>query len=244
MIDGKAVLAIVPARGGSKGLPGKNIINLMGKPMLGWPIEAARNSQYIDKIIVSTDDQKIADVAAEQGAEVPFIRPADLATDDATTISVIEHALEYLKTRGDEFDYVVLLEPTSPLTETSDINFALEKLLKNQDIADSIVGVSKIESTHPAFDVYVDEYEKIQPYIGSGFSSTLRRQELSDLYYCEGSLYISTIQSLLKQKGFYHERALAYKVPRWKAFEVDDLVDFYCVEAIMKNLNHIKVKEK
>ena len=240
MIDGNSVLAIIPARGGSKGLPAKNILNLLGKPLIGWAIDAAKNSIYVDRTIVSTDDPKIAEIAVKQGAEVPFIRPPGLATDTATTISVVEHALNYFSNNDEEYDYILLLEPTSPLTEASDVNLAFEELAKNQEIADSVVGVTKVISAHPVFDVTIGKNGLIQPYLGADFSSAGRRQDLAELYYFEGSLYISSVQTLLKERSFYHSRTLAYVVPRWKAFEIDDMVDFICVEAIMNNLDYIK----
>ena len=109
MLDGKSVLTIIPARGGSKGLPGKNTIELYGRPLVGWPIKAAKNFQYVDRVIVSTDDEKIARIAQEQGTEVPFMSPAELATDTSITISALKHTIHYLKSEGATYDYCVLL---------------------------------------------------------------------------------------------------------------------------------------
>ena len=239
MIGEKKVLALIPARSGSKGLPGKNIINLNGKSLLGWPIEASKNSQYIDKIVVSTDDELIAQTAQNFGAEIPFLRPAELATDESTSIVVIEHALMFFKEKGIDFDYLVFLEPTSPLTEATDINRALEALESNS-LADSIVGVSLVESTHPVFDVSINKQGLIEPYLTKNFSSAGRRQEIEEVYFLDGSLYISDTSVLLQKRGFYHERTMPYIVPKWKAFEVDDLVDLLCIETIMKNKERIK----
>ena len=234
------MLTIIPARGGSKGLPRKNIINLHGRPLIGMPIQAASGSNYVDKIVVSTDDREIADIALAQGADVPFLRPQDLATDTATTISVVEHAIQFLSGLGETFDYCVLLEPTSPLTETQDIDDALKKLELNRNIADSIVGVSKVESTHPAFDIKINRRGLIEPFMGGDFSTMLRRQDISELFFFDGSLYISDTNVLFKKKSFYHNRTLPYVTPKWKSFEIDDIVDLICVEAIMKNLDRIK----
>jgi N-acylneuraminate cytidylyltransferase/CMP-N,N'-diacetyllegionaminic acid synthase len=240
MINNSRVLAIIPARGGSKGFPGKNIVPLAGKPLIGWPIHAAKNSQYIDRIIVSTDDSNIASVAKKEGAEVPFTRPNSLATDEASTFSVIEHTLNYCFEKNDYFDYVILLESTSPLTEADDIDQALEKLVGNRKVADSIVGVSKVEAAHPVFDVTIsNDTGLIEPFL-EDFAGTVRRQDISELYFYEGSVYISDIEILLGKKGFYHHRTLPYVVPKWKAFEVDDIVDLLCIESIMKNLSKIK----
>ncbi len=242
MINGKSVLAIIPARGGSKGLPGKNIKELCGKPLVAWPICTAKNSSYVDKIIVSTDDPKIGEIARQEGAEVPFLRPSELATDISTTISVIIHAVNFLLKRGESFDYCLLLEPTSPLTEKHDVNEALELLDSMRSKADAIVGVSEVISTHPVFDVRITRGGLISPYVGEDFSAAGRRQDLEKLYFFDGSLYISDMKTLLEKQTFYHSRTLPYITPKWKSFEVDDIVDFICIEAIMKNLTLLKEK--
>lgn len=243
MIDNKKVLALIPARGGSKGLPRKNIRILNGKPLVGWPIAAAKGSKYVDRVIVSTDDKEIARAAVEQGAEVPFLRPAELAADKAHRTDVIKHAIEFCRQQSQEYDYLVFLEPTSPLTESKDVDSALEMLNSKMEIADSIVGVAKAESAHPAFTVIVNKQGLMQPYSGQEFGEALRRQDITDAYFFEGTLYISKVDSFL-EKEFYHKRTLAYIVPKWKSFEIDDIVDFVCIEAIMKNLDKIKEDSK
>lgn len=239
MINGKAVLGLIPARGGSKGFPGKNIKELCGKPLVSWPIDTAKKSKYIDRVIVSTDSEKIAKVAESFGVEVPFKRPTEFATDTSSTFSVIEHLFHFLGAENETYDYLVLLEPTSPLTTFSDVDKALEMLVKNRGLADSIVSVSKIEATHPVFDVRINNKGLIEPYVGNGFN-TFRRQEIDTLYYFEGSLYISDVSILIKEKSFYHNRTLPYIVPRWKAFEIDEPMDLICVEAIFKNLKLVE----
>lgn len=239
MIGDKTVLALIPARGGSKGLPRKNIRDLCGKPLIGWPIEAARNSVYVDKIIVSTEDNEIAETALALGADVPFIRPIELASDTASSIAVIEHALSYLSSLNSHFDYLVLLEPTSPTTEAGDIDRALEVLVNSRNSADAIVGVAKLEGTHPAFTVQISDKGLLQPFIEDGFMSAGRRQDLTELYFFDGTVYISDVTALLEQKGFYHKRTLPYIVPKWKSYEVDDIIDFVCIEAILKNIRLI-----
>ena len=240
MINGKKCLALIPARGGSKGLPRKNLIKLCGLPLIGWPIQAARKSKYVDQIIVSTDDKIIATKAIELGAEVPFIRPNELATDRASTSSVIEHALSFVMNKNNVVDYIILLEPTSPLTDSDDVDLAFEMLDSQRDIADSIVGVSKVEATHPVFDVIITKKGCIKPFLSDDFFSSGRRQDISDLYFFDGSLYLSDASVFFQKKTFYHNRTLPFITPRWKAFEVDNLVDLICVEAIMKNLDTIK----
>jgi len=238
MIDHKRVLVVIPARGGSKGLPGKNIIEVNGKPLLAWPIMAALGAACVDKVIVSTDDEKMAGVAQEHGAEIPFMRPAELATDTASSISVLEHAITWLQERNDLYDYIVLLEPTSPLTTGRDIDKALRKLHANRDIADAIVGVCRLEVMHPQFNVTVNGRGLIES--EHGFSAPIRRQDLEDTYYFEGSLYISDVRKLLEKKNFCHDRTLGYIVPKWQAFEIDDAIDLMCVRTIFSHLDEVK----
>jgi N-acylneuraminate cytidylyltransferase/CMP-N,N'-diacetyllegionaminic acid synthase len=243
VISEKKLLALIPARGGSKGLPRKNIIDLCGRPLLGWPIQAASNSKYVDRIIVSTDDPEIAKIAETQGAEVPFIRPPELATDTATSFSVIEHAITYLAKKEQRYDYILLLEPTSPLTEVQDINEAMEKLQASRKTADSIISVSKVQASHPVFDVIIGEDGLIHSFMTQDFAAAGRRQDISDLYFFDGSLYISDIRVYLDKKSFYHKRTLPHIVPKWKSFEVDDMMDLICVEAILNNIDKIKEVE-
>ncbi len=240
MINGKKCLVLIPARGGSKGLTGKNMIELCGLPLMGWPIQAAKKSKYVDELIVSTDDKEIAAKAVELGAKIPFIRPSELATDTASTASVVEHVLSFVMSKGTVFEYIILLEPTSPLTESEDIDKALEILESQREIADSIVGVSKVEAAHPMFDVTITKKGLLQPFYSNEFSTVKRRQDISDLYFFEGSLYISDSFVFLQKKTFYHNRTLPYIVQRWKAFEIDEVIDLICVEAIIKNLDKIK----
>ena len=231
MYNNKKILAIIPARGGSKGLPGKNIKLLCGKPLIGWTIEQAQSSKYIDEIFVSTDSNEIAAVAEDFGIKVPFLRPAELATDTSPSSAFVLHTIGYYRNKGQEFDYILLLEPTSPLRDITDINMAIEQLL-NHNTAKSIVGVSKVEAAHPAFLVDISKEGLLKPYLKE--MKTLRRQELSDLYFFEGSLYLSDIEFYIKEQTFYHDLTLPYVVPKYKAYEIDDIVDFYIVEKILE----------
>ena len=233
MVNSLTVLAIVPARAGSKGLPGKNIRLLGGRPLLAWPIVAARGSRHVDRVIVSTDSPEFAALAVEAGAEAPFLRPAALAGDTASSIDVILHALDHLEAAGDRYDYVVLLEPTSPLTESADIDRALQMLAESRSVADSIVGVSPLVAAHPAFAVERAPSGLIRPRAAPDFGALPRRQDIEPLFALDGSLYASTTEALRARRGFYHERTMAYVTPRWKSFEVDDLLDFICIEAVL-----------
>lgn len=238
------VLAVVPARGGSKGLPGKNLRPLNGRPLVAWPIVAALGAASVDRVIISTDEVAIAEAARVAGADVPFMRPAHLAHDKASSMDVILHALDTLASQGHEYEYVVLLEPTSPLTESSDVEDALSRLRAAGDTADAIVGICRVEATHPEYDVRRDEQGLIRPYAAPDFKSLRRRQDIEELYFLEGSLYISHVEAFRRHKTFYHERTLGYEVPRWKSLEVDDIFDFIMIEAVVQRLEEIRNLER
>lgn len=239
MINGKTVIAIIPARSGSKGLPGKNIKLLCGKPLIAWSIEAALESKYIDEVMVSTDCENIADIAVQFGSTVPFIRPANLAADTALSIDVIKHVIEFYRSKfSRSFDYIVLLEPTSPLRTTDDVDGAIAKLLENSQ-AHSIVGICKTESQNPAFLVKKEQSGLLVGYENLGMK-VVRRQDISDVYFLEGSIYISDIPVLLEKGTFYHDQTLGYEVPKWKSFEIDDLDDFIIVEALMSHKGKVQ----
>ncbi len=225
------ILTVIPARGGSKGLPGKNIKMLLDKPLIAWSIEQALASKYVDEVIVSTDSEQIAEIARQYGARIPYMRPAALAADDTSTADVLIHLIEVLEGQGEEFDYIMLLEPTSPLREVEDIDTAFERLMNTKD-AKSIVGISHVEAQHPSFCVTLNE---------GGFLNSkndfvvLRRQEIDDLYYYEGSVYISEVEKYKEKRNFYHANTLGQIMPKWKSFEIDEIVDFIIAEALLKN---------
>jgi CMP-N,N'-diacetyllegionaminic acid synthase len=232
MVQGKTVLAIIPARGGSKGLPRKNILPLLGKPLIAWTIEQALASKYLDKVMVSTDDEEIARIAKDHGAELPFIRPAELATDTAKTIDVIYHSLEFYKERGVSFNYLALLEPTSPLRAEGDIDKSIKLLSDQEAEADSLVSVGEVHMEHPSIvkkieNNYVKPYEKTREII-------TRRQDLSKAYFPYGVIYLSKITSLEATNTFYQERTIPFFIQRWQNYEVDDIFDLMCIEAILK----------
>jgi N-acylneuraminate cytidylyltransferase/CMP-N,N'-diacetyllegionaminic acid synthase len=198
---------------------------------MAWSIEAGLKSKYIDRLIVSTDSEKYAEIAKDFGAEVPFIRPDKISTDESSRKDVIKHSLDFFKNKNELYDYIVLLEPTSPLTTETDIDTGIEKLLLDKS-AESIVGVSLSEVSHPDFLVnlkngflnFINENQK---------SSVIRRQDLENLYFYDGTLYISEVDKYL-EKEFYHEKTLGYVTPKWKSLEIDDMYDFIMVEAIMQ----------
>ena len=235
MISNLSILAIVPARGGSKGLPRKNVRAFYGKPLITWTIEAGHKSKYIDNLIVSTDDLEINDTAVSAGAEVPFVRPLELGTDQTKTIDVLLHAYKtYTKNVNKNFDLVVLLEPTSPLRQVNDIDNAIEQLVKNSSMT-SIVGVAKVESQHPSFLLELRDEGALKPYLEQS-PEGIRRQDLSPIYYPEGTIYVSWTKSLFEEKTFYQKKAMGFLIPSWRAIEIDDEYDFIKAEALMTRL--------
>ena len=234
MYKNKKIMALIPARGGSKGLPRKNIMALSGKPLIAWTIDQIKDSKYIDRFIVSTDDEEIAEISKRYKAEVPFKRPAKLATDGSSSVDTVLHALDWLREKGQRFDYIALLEPTSPLREAVDIDRAIELLIDHKD-AKSIVSVSKLEATHPEFNVVIDKDSGFisKAFGGSEFSG-FRRQDINDIYFFDGTIYIAEAEAFLERKTFFHDLTLAYIVPRWKSLEIDELPDLICAEALLE----------
>ena len=231
-------LAIIPARGGSKGLPRKNIKPLLGKPLIAWTIEQALNSKYIDKVVVSTDDEEIAEISKEYGAEVPFLRPKELARDDSPTIDAIMHAINWFEERGEFFDILVLLEPTSPLRKRNDIDNALELLINNIETADAIVSVGEVHLENPYIMKKI-ENGYVKPFIEID-KDFYQRQQLPKVYFPYGVIYASKIETLKKYKTFYQERTIPYFIERWQNYEIDDIYDFICIESILRyKLNEV-----
>lgn len=231
MYKDKRILAIIPARGGSKGLPGKNIRELCGKPLIAWSIEHAQKSKYVDEIFISTDSQEIADVAEKYGAPCPELRPAELACDTAPSSAFIVYTLNKMKNENNSFDYFILLEPTSPLRDVEDVDKSIKMLIDSPE-SESCVGVAMSGTIHPAFMVVKGETGYLEALMPD--KSTLRRQDLPDVYFFEGSVYVSSVDAYLNKRTFYHDKTLPYIVPEWKSHEVDDFVDFAIIEAVMK----------
>ncbi|KAB2933647.1 MAG: acylneuraminate cytidylyltransferase family protein [Leptonema illini] len=233
MIDQKKVLAIIPARSGSKGLPGKNILPMNGKPLIAWTIEKARKSLYVDVVLVSTDGLEIASVAKEYGADVPFMRPSELASDTASTYDVIRHALSYFsESEHMEFDYIILLEPTSPLREDQDIDRMLEALHEKSGDFDAIVSIGQV-TEHPSIMKRLVG-DRLEPFCPD-LSQSSRRQDNEPAFFPYGVGYIAKTATLLEENTFYARRCLSYPILRYQNYEIDDIYDFLCVESVMKH---------
>ena len=221
----KRVLAIIPARVGSKRIPGKNIFPVAGKPLIAWTIEAAKKSKYIDRIIVSTDDQKIKRISEEFGAEVPFIRPNHLATDEAGSVDVIKHAISAI---GEKFTYIVLLQPTSPLRTTEDIDNAIEKL----DGKTKAV-VSVCETSHsPLWCNNLPEDLSMADFLKPEITGK-RSQDLPKYYRLNGALYVSETDYFYQNNNFFGKKTKAFIMPPVRSVDVDEEIDLAFAEFLL-----------
>lgn len=233
MYKGKRILGLIPARGGSKGIPRKNIINLCGKPLINYTIEAGKNSKYIDYLIVSTDDLEIADIARQAGADVPFIRPSELATDTAKTVDTVIHAINFLKTKELYFDTMVLLQPTQPLRDSNDIDLAIELYSKNSFI--SLASVSPV-SDHPLLIRSIDS-NRLHPLLSA--NSTCRRQDMPKYYRVNGCIYINNVFEINENTSF-NDNPLPYIMETSHSVDIDDEIDLVMAEFYINK--HIEFK--
>ncbi len=232
MYKNKRIIAIVPARGGSKGLPKKNILEINGKPLIAWTIGSALQSKLIDKVFVSTDSEEIALMAEKYGTKVPFLRPDEFAKDSSPSSEAILHAIESFRNNNEIFDYIALLEPTSPLRKKNDIDLAIKKLLDNEKV-DSLVSVGEVHTEHPMIIKKMDSEGFVSPYVDN-IKSIYQRQQADKAYFPYGVIYLSKIDSYEKHKTFYLKKTLSYEIERWQNYEIDDKIDFIIVEQIIK----------
>lgn len=230
MFNNKKILAVVPARGGSKGVPRKNIKLLAGKPLIEWTFNAAKQSKYIDRIVLSSEDDEIIEIAKKIGFDVPFKRPAELAQDDTHGIEPILHAVS----ECDGFDYVMMLQPTSPLRTVEDIDKFIEwSFSKN---AKSTVSVCE-PSKSPYWMYNMEENKLLCPLIPE-HSLVPRRQELPKVYSLNGALYIAEIFWLQQMKNFMSNQTIGYIMPQERSYDIDTILDFQICEYILTNSNY------
>ena len=228
MINGKRVLAIIPARGGSKRLPKKNIRLLGGKPLIGWTICAAKESKYIDEVIVSTDDKEIANIASQFGVSPPELRPVELSTDSATTESVVFYTLNKF---GKDASIVILLQPTSPFRNNHHIDEAIELL--EEKAAYSIVSVTECEHP-PQCANFLPENNSMRNFIRQ--ENNKRSQDIGISYRINGAIYVFDIIKLLNVGFFsYNENCYAYKMGKNFSVDIDCQMDFDFAEFLYQN---------
>ncbi|KPZ69389.1 N-acylneuraminate cytidylyltransferase [Shewanella sp. P1-14-1] len=232
MINNQKVLAIIPARGGSKRLPRKNILPFIGKPLIAWSIEATKKSQWIDEVLVSTDDDEIAQTAEQFGAWVPELRPTELSSDTATSQSVLKYTLERF---GKGYDIVILLQPTSPLRQVKHIDEALTLFFKKN--AHSIVSVTPCEH-NPLWANTLPPNGSMQDFIQT--SSHIRSQDLNAFFRLNGAIYIYKTQSILQGNGLtYTSDTYAYQMENIYSIDIDNKIDFEMAEFFAEKLTTI-----
>lgn len=232
MYNKKKIIAVVPARGGSKGLPGKNIKNMNGKPLICWTLNKAKKSKYIDKIYVSTDSEEIANVCKQAGVIVPELRPKELAEDSSSTVDVLLYTLKHLESNGETYDYLLLLEPTSPLRKDNDIDDMIVKGVENPD-ADGVISVGKVQLEHPSIVKRITDEGFIIPYTSSNVFYYQRQME-DEALFPYGVGYLVNVKRFIETRMIYMDKMLPYFIERWQNYEIDDKYDFECISTIMR----------
>ena len=228
------ILSIIPARGGSKGISQKNIYPLCGKPLIVYTIEAAKKSRLITRSVLTSDCEEIITICRQYGLEVPFVRPGELAQDDTPALAVVRHAVRYLKdNEGYVPDYIILLQPTSPLRTSKHIDDALEQIIQSD--ADSIVSVVKVPHKFNPYSVMEMDDENLKPFLPYDETRNLRQQK--PVFYARNgaAIYAFTYECLIKKNSIYGDKILAFEMGRDESIDIDDMFDMKICEYILSN---------
>jgi CMP-N,N'-diacetyllegionaminic acid synthase len=227
------VLGLINARGGSKGVPRKNIKLLLEKPLIAYSIEAALNASRLDRVVVSTDDEEIREVARCYGADVPFIRPNELATDTTLQIDVIVHALRTFADAGEVYDVVVILQPTCPLRTSADIDGALK--LMEQTHADTVISVTEVQGQHP-FTMYTQQSDGLlEPLLKTDGAGVLR-QQFPKVWWRNGAIYAVRTEVVLENRVLYGKEVRGYPMPVERSANIDEPIDWIITESLLRNI--------
>ena len=227
------VLAVIPARGGSKGVPRKNIRDLCGKPVIAWTIETALAAgDVLHRVIVSTDDAEIAEAARASGAEVPFTRPAELATDTAPGLSVIQHAVAFVEEEEEKpVDWVLVLQPTAPFRNADDISESLR--LAREGGCDSVISVTRVLAEHPILMKKIKD-DRLLPYCIEEKEGTRRQDYDPPAYIRNGAIYLTRRDVLMESNSIWGEVVRPYVMPEERSYDIDSERDFKLVELVMR----------
>ena len=225
------VLGIIPARGGSKGVPRKNIRSLSGKPLIAHTIEGALEAHLLTRVILSTDDEEIASVGKSFGADVPFIRPSELAADDTPTFPVIVHAVEYLEAKGEVFDAVCILKPTNPFRRSEDIDACIELMAKSA--ADSVVSVLPVPETYNPMWVYWRNTDGRLSLSTGGDQPVSRRQDLPPAFHRDGTIYVTKRDVLSEYGNLYGNDIRSYVIDAGRSVNIDTEEDWKRAEELI-----------
>ncbi|MGB5811546.1 MAG: acylneuraminate cytidylyltransferase family protein [Polyangiales bacterium] len=226
------ILGLIPARGGSQGVPRKNVRLLGGKPLIGYTISAAHEASRVDRVVVSTEDQEIAKVAKSLGAEVPFMRPNALAQNDTPMLPVIVHALETLRVEGWEADAICLLQPTFPFRRADEIDACVEAFEERG--ADCVISVHHVPHQFNPHWVYVEEADRTLVLATGEREPIPRRQELPAAFHRSGAVYVSRADVVLNGGSLYGERVVGYETPADTACNIDTMDDWARAEAMIE----------
>jgi N-acylneuraminate cytidylyltransferase/CMP-N,N'-diacetyllegionaminic acid synthase len=235
------IIGLITARGGSKSIPRKNIKMLAGKPLIAWTIEAAVRSRRLNRVVVSTDAEEIAQISRQWGAEVPFMRPMELAQDDTSGIAPVLHAVDWLaQHEGYEPDFVLMLQPTSPLRTAEDIEAAIKLVIEHE--ADSVVSVCEVKH-HPYWAMKIEAEGTLSNFLGLDLrvmqEQYPRRQDLPSAYVENGAIYLAKPSVLLEREAFYGDRLFGYVMPRERSIDIDTGLDLQIAEFLLeKRIEH------
>lgn len=228
-----AILALIPARGGSERVINKNIKSLCGKPLIAYTIQAALNSEFVNRVVVSTDNEKIASVAAACGAEVPFLRPDDISDGNSTELQFLQHALEWLK-KNEQYrpDLIVLLYPTSPFRTAESIDKAINTISRYPD-ADSLRSIKRC-SEHP-YKMWMRKYDYIRPFVPSHNSEThtLPYQQLPEVYIQNASIYIIRPETIIEKKSPVGDHVIPFVMNEYESIDINNPIDFEFAQYLM-----------
>ena len=227
------VLALVNARGGSKGVPRKNVRPLLGKPLIAWSIEAGLAATRVASVVVSTDDPEIAEAARHHGARVPFMRPAELAADDSLQIDTVRHAVGFLEAQNEFHDVVLILQPTAPLRRPEDVDGALQLL--EMSGADSVISVSDVGGRHPLTCYRADADGVLSPLLPSD-ARGVQRQDFGTVLWRNGAIYAMRRDVVMTQHSLYGTRTVGYPMPEERSFNIDSLFDLRVTEGYLRLL--------
>lgn len=230
----KITLALITARGGSKGLPRKNVLLTAGKPLIAWTVHAALAATTVGRVVLSSDDDEIIEAAAAAGCDIPFRRPPELATDEASSMDVVFHALQELP----DYEFVVLLQPTSPLRTGADIDAAFKLMLDHN--APACVSVTDVDQS-PYWMYEVTENDRLRSLFEQS-PKINRRQDLPPIFTLNGAIYIAKVEWLLQSRSFLGPETIAYKMPRSRSIDIDNAIDFQRFCKLVEPPNHEQTK--
>ena len=225
MYKNKKILAVIPARGGSKGVPRKNIIEVGGHPLIKYTIDCGKNSKYLDRVVISTEDLLIKRVAEENGGDVPFLRPKELAEDTSKTIDCIVHAVDTLKSMGEEYDYVMILQNTVPLRKSWHVDEAIEMIVDSNER--SLVSISEVDE-HPILMRTLNEDKTVKNLLQ--MNSTMRRQDFPKFYKVDGAIAIQKIDDEFNLETSINDGKLGYVIERKYSTDIDNYLDIKIIE--------------